>query len=609
MRRVVADFETRSPVDIQTCGAYKYGEHPDTDVTMLALLDIDNPSDVRMWIGPNFRHLYPTEVTDKELADIVGNCQEFVAHNAPFERVIWKYIMCERYGFEDIPIRKVVDTAVMCSMAGLPRNLEKASEFLNAEGFVKDMEGSKVMKRFIAPRLPVIAKRKQINPENPDLVKYMYEKAMGVLRMGGIPDFEYHKYLDWYEDKNDFGRMVEYCRQDVRTELYIYNTLPHLNEHEQNDVWVLDQEINDRGVPINIEAAKGVIKTVEEYSKRLLEEAVQITDGEVTTMKSPIQIKRWLLKRGVEVESVDKASIAYLLTLDLPDDVRRFLEIRQTLGKSSVAKYQAMLACASNRDNRVRGVHAFGGAQTLRWAGRLLQTQNMPRPSGWSNVIDPIPGEKEYHITDADVILASCGNPDLPLMWFKDVNVLAADCIRAMIKAEDGKEFAIADFSAVEARALSYLAGEETDLIAYRQGKDIYKVTAAMIYGIMYEEVDGGGKGAQRNVGKTALLACSSLDTEVITDHGKKYLSEVTKDDMVFDGEEWVSCDGFIYRGTRKTIDIFGVGFTEDHEIELEEDIWMEAKLVKALIIKTGAESMEDLREKLCAPIVEKKDM
>ena len=140
--------------------------------------------------------------------------------------------------------------------------------------------------------------------------------------------------------------------------------------------------------------------------------------------------------------------------------------------------------------------------------GRLLQTQNLPRPAGWANVIDPVPGEKEYHITQADVDLASCGNPDLPLMWFKDVNVLAADCIRAMIKAEDGKEMAIADFSAVEARALSYLAGEETDLIAYRQGKDIYKVTAAMIYGIMYEEVDGGGKGAQRQVGKTALLAC-----------------------------------------------------------------------------------------------------
>ena len=130
---------------------------------------------------------------------------------------------------------------------------------------------------------------------------------------------------------------------------------------------VLDQQINDRGVPINIEAAKGVIKTVEEYSKRLLDEAVQLTGGEVTTMKSPTQIKKWLLSKGIEVDSVDKASVAYLLTLDLPDDVRRFLEIRQTLGKSSVAKYQSMIACASNRDNRVRGVHAFAGAQTGRW--------------------------------------------------------------------------------------------------------------------------------------------------------------------------------------------------------------------------------------------------
>ena len=181
MKRIVADFETRSPVDIQVCGAYKYAEHPDTDVTMLAILDVDNPTDIRMWIGPNFRHLHPTEVADKELADIVDNCDEFIAHNAPFERAIWKYIMCERYGFTDIPIHKVVDTAVMCSMVGLPRNLEKASEFLNASGYVKDMEGSKVMKRFIAPKLPVAAKRKQLNPKNPDLVKSMYERAMGIL--------------------------------------------------------------------------------------------------------------------------------------------------------------------------------------------------------------------------------------------------------------------------------------------------------------------------------------------------------------------------------------------------------------------------------------------
>lgn len=508
MKRIVADFETRSPVDIKICGAYKYAEHPDTDVTMLAVLDIDNPDDVRMWIGPKFRNLYQTEVEDEELANIVGNCNEFVAHNAPFERVIWKHIMCNRYGFKDIPIRKVVDTAAMCSMVGLPRNLEKASEFLNAEGYIKDMEGSKVMKRFIAPKLPVSAKRKCINPENPDFVKEMYEKSMSILKIGGIPDFEYHQYLDWYEDEGDFRIMVEYCRQDVRSEYYIYTNLPHFNEHEQNDVWVLDQEINDRGVPIDIKDARGVIRTVEEYSKRLQEEAVQLTNGDVTTMKSHLQIKKWLLKKGIEVDSVDKSSVSYLLTLDLPSDVRRFLEIRQTLGKSSVAKYQAMISCASNFDGRVRGVHAFYGAQTGRWAGRLLQTQNLPRPAGWANVIDPIPEEKEYHITEADVSLIASGNPDLPLMWFKDVNVLAADCIRAMIRGGQGKELVIADFSAVEARALSYLAGEESDLIAYRQGKDIYKVTAAMIYGITYEKVDGGGKGAQRQIGKTALLAC-----------------------------------------------------------------------------------------------------
>lgn len=175
--------------------------------------------------------------------------------------------------------------------------------------------------------------------------------------------------------------------------------------------------------------------------------------------------------------------------------------------------------------------------------GRLLQTQNLPRPAGWANVIDPIPGEKEYHITQADVDLASCGNPDLPLMWFKDVNVLAADCIRAMIKAEDGKEMAIADFSAVEARALSYLAGEESMIEAFKKGLDNYKVAASMIYSIRYEEVDGGGKGAQRADGKVSELACGysggyaalcrfGFDKKSITEEDALHAIEVMEDTL-----------------------------------------------------------------------------
>ena len=504
-KRIVADFETRSPVDIKDCGAYKYAQHPDTDVTMLAVLDIDNPSDVRMWIGPNFRHLYKTEVSDAELDEIVFNSTEFVAHNAPFERAIWQYVMVRKYGFTPLDVHKTVDTAVLCSMVGLPRTLEKASEFLNPAGLEKDKEGAKVMKRFIAPKLPVTAKRKKLCPENPDSIKEGYTRAMDILSIGAVPDFEYHYFLDWHEDKDDFVRMVEYCRRDVLAEYHIYKTLPSIDASEKA-IWVLDQEINDRGIRIDIESARGITKTLNQYSEDLMKEVLELTDGAVTSMKAPTQIKKWLLSEGIEVDSVDKSSVDYLLTLDLKPKVRRFLEIRKTLGKSSVAKYDAMFKCASIEDNRVRGIHAFYGAGTGRWAGRLLQCQNLPRPSGKDNLVNPHEGDGD--VDEQTINLAASGNPALPLIWYKDINVLAADCIRGMLVASEGKDFICSDFSAVEGRGLAYLAGEDSELEAYRSGKDIYKVNASLIYSIPYEQVDGGGKGAQRQVGKTATLAC-----------------------------------------------------------------------------------------------------
>lgn len=223
--------------------------------------------------------------------------------------------------------------------------------------------------------------------------------------------------------------------------------------------------------------------------------------------------------------------------------------------------------------------------------GRLLQTQNLPRPAGWSNVIDPIPGEKEYHIAQADVDLASCGNPDLPLMWFKDVNVLAADCIRAMIKSSDGDELAIADFSAVEARAISYLAGEETDLFAYRQGKDIYKVTASMIYGIPYEEVDGGGKGAQRQIGKVALLACLAKGTLVLTKRGPVPIEKVCKGDYVWDGKNWVHTDGAVFRGNKECLYVNGVWATPDHKWLLGDERWVDTAGLLTILEKHSVNS------------------
>ena len=177
---------------------------------------------------------------------------------------------------------------------------------------------------------------------------------------------------------------------------------------------------------------------------------------------------------------------------------------------------------------------------------------------------------------------------------------------RVAFEEMSGRQVICSDFSAVEGRGLAYLAGEDSELEAYRSGKDIYKVNASLIYSIPYEQVDGGGKGAQRQVGKTATLACLAEDTRVLTEDGEKPLSSITSEDKVFDGREFVECEGFISRGTKKVINLFGLEVTSDHEIEIGEGVWMEAGLVKYLAEKCGAESMADLKKELNAPLAKK---
>ena len=603
MCEYVIDFETRSAVDIKACGAYKYSEHSTTSITMLAVLDCQT-KDIKVWIPKEFRHLYDTEISDRELASLVSPDSIFIAHNMPFERCIWKNIMVRKYGFPDLIIANTRDTAVQCSMAGLPRNLETASAVWGGAE-VKDMEGAKVMKRFIAPRMPVLAQRKEINPENPDSVKDEYSNLIERMK-NGEEVFDYDsRLLVWYEDKEDYKRMIEYCRQDVKTEYMLYKELPPMREI---DNWIIDQEINDRGVLLDLYKAKGIIATIEANERELFSEVEKITGGQVSSMKAVAQIKAWLASKGISVDSIDKQAVNDLLSLpNLDNDVKRVLEIRKTLGKSSVAKYQTMLRVASNKDKRARGLFAFYGAFTGRAAGRLLQVQNLPRPAGKSNLLNPLDTDTG-DVDDNMLHVMSSGDNHLASMWYKDLNVAAADCIRAMLIAPQGKELICSDFSAVEARALAWLSSEEEDLKGFRENKDMYKVAASQIYSIPYEQVDGGGKGIQRQHGKVATLACLGLDTPVVTDNGVKPLDKVSGYDKIFDGTEFVSCDGFIPKGKQNTITLFGIQVTPDHLIEVEENVWVQAQILKAIVDKYDVENMEKLKALLNVPIAESND-
>jgi DNA polymerase len=362
MMKSVIDFETRSPVDIKTCGAYAYAAHPDTEVMMLAVRICGQ--EARVWVAPAYRHFLDTELSDDELQDIIDNCEEIAAHNAPFERAIWKFKM-EPLWFKPLPLEKIRCTMSQALMCNLPRKLEQAVKVWRKDAPQKDNEGHKLMMKMSKPRK--FRKAELSAFPDPEKAKATQEYVYAVLSKGGIPTIKnYHQYIVYPCDEPMFKRYVEYCRQDVVAEEVLFTELPPIPERELK-VWRLDQTINDRGVGIDRFHAVKIMDMVNKVEDILTEEASEITYGAVSTMKSSKAIIEWLQSRGVDTDSASKQAISDLLERpDLPSDVRRFLEIRQTIAMSSTAKYQTML-CTSCYDGRAHGTMIYHGASTGRF--------------------------------------------------------------------------------------------------------------------------------------------------------------------------------------------------------------------------------------------------
>lgn len=497
----VMDFETRSPVDLKKCGAYAYAAHPMTEVMMLAVV-LDTDDLARIWIPEKFRHIFPTELSDQDLIDIVYESYPCIAHNAFFERCIWKFKMDGQFGFKPIPLNKWFCTMAQSRRCGYPAALENAARVVLPKGEQKDVVGHNLMLQM--SRVKRFTKKIIRNQDTyayglefSEVLKNQ-EDMMRRMSIGERPKKDDWKYLHYREDEESFKRLVQYCKQDVMPEKELYETLPKQNSDE-HAVWLLDQTINDRGFPVDRQTAQSAQKIVEAFERQNGNEAMELTQGEVTSLKSPVQIKEWLLSQGVETDSVDKQAIEDLLTQYLPDNVRQFLELRVGSGKSSTAKYAKLLMYSGN-DARCHGAFAYYGASTGRWAGSGFQPQNLPRLSNNNH----LGTNEEYAITEEDIQLIRSENAEMIELFWKDTKVFLTDCIRSMICASPGKKFYCADFSAIEARCIAWLAGEDRALEGYRQGLDAYKVAVSGILKIAYELVDD----AQRRIGKTATLAC-----------------------------------------------------------------------------------------------------
>ena len=421
------DFETRSTVDLPKCGVHIYAAHHTTDVWCMAYTfeDDDEP---KLWVRGE---PLPSKIR-KYVADggLVG------AWNAAFELAIWNTIMTARYGWPTLKASQCRCTMMMAGAMSLPLGLDKCAEAL-AVGISKDKTGYGLMLRMSRPR--------NISED-------------------GTPV--------WWDVASRKEILYAYCKQDVRVERKLAGKLRSLLDSEQ-ELWELDQEINERGVPVDIESVAYAIGWCNKERRRLNKHINKITKGLVRDCSDV---------RGLqEYARVDSIAAAVLPeAIEAATGLRReALELRAAFAKTSTKKLDAFLIGTAD-DGRMRGIFQFYGApSTGRWAGRRVQPQNLPRPKCSQKEIERRISEKDY----------------------KSLSEVS-DCIRSMIASEDG-ELVCADFSSIEARVLAWMAEQDDVIDVFLSGGDIYKHEAVGIFGGEEKDITKD----QRQVGKVAILA------------------------------------------------------------------------------------------------------
>jgi len=445
---MTGDFETYSELDVTEVGAYKYSEHPSTEVLSFAY---KFNGKTELWAPPR---PFPEKIIKH-----VKNGGIIKAHGAIFEYAIWHNVLIKRMGL-DIPVaNRWMDTMATCAYRALPLALDKVGGVLDLE-IQKDKRGKYLIQKLCKPRKPT-KKDKRTRVQDWDLLEELYDY--------NITDTDAEDLLD-------------------RT----IGNLPPL----EYKLFVLDQIINNRGVQIDVEAVEAAKDIAESISNELNEELYIITDSDVTEATKLPAMKEWIKEQGIEVTSLDKEMVEYYINLpDIPPKVKRVLEIRREVGRSSVKKLDKMLDCMCD-DGRIRGLLQYHGASTGRWAGRLIQPHNFPRGT----------------IKDVDSLIDIIKLKDkkaLELVYDSPMEAISSS-LRSMFIAGPGKKFYIADFKAIEARVLLWLADEKellekVHLSDQGKGPDIYCVMAEKIY---KRPINSKDHPNERQLGKITELGC-----------------------------------------------------------------------------------------------------
>lgn len=466
------DFETRSAASIKASGADVYARHASTDILCLGYAFNDEP--VRLWTPKNGEDL--TRVLCH--VDIGG---QVVAHNAAFELVVWEHVGVKKYGWPRLKPEQCIDTLARAYAMALPGSLEDAAPAAGLD-VQKDSAGHRIMLQLSQPR-------KGPHPA----CRNCHGSGEDHGRTCGCVEF-------WTEGfaAEKFEKLYAYCKQDVEVERQLYKRLIPLSPVEQR-VWLLDRKINDRGVRVDLKAARAAADIVADEKLRLDDEMREATGNAVATCTATGQLLDWLKLNGIEdAEGVAKNEVTkFLLREGLPKEVRKALQLRQEAAKSSTAKLDAMLLGTCS-DERVRGLFQYHGAgATGRFAGRRLQPQNFSRgvlhlsEDDIENVFGLLHEKTPQEARDT-----------IDLLYGPPMSVIS-DCLRGFLIPAEGHDFIAADFSAIEARVIAWLAGEESVLNIFRTHGKIYEHAAAQIYNTKIESVTKD----QRQIGKVAVLA------------------------------------------------------------------------------------------------------
>lgn len=495
----IIDYETRSEAPLRKVGAFEYAKHPSTRVMcvgwrtgtkkelaqQLSAKKLwadqhphepkrNNPYRAKIW-SPAFEKNIPTELIEllKDPEIIL------VAHNALFEQSITRFQLKHH-----LPPERWECTASRTAALALPRALGDACLALKLP-FQKDKEGHRLMMKLSKPRKPTKKDKSK-----------------------------------WHSKVTDLLRVMDYCCDDVDAETMIHLTVPHLAENERK-IWLLDQKMNCRGINVDRVMILAVLKMIEEEKTHLNKETDVMTLGELVSTTQRDGVLEWLESEGVFLPNLQAKTVKDAINEGLVEGhTKRMLEIRQAISKTSTAKYHAF-EMRTRTDGRLRDFLVYHGASTGRFNSGGVQALNLPK----GNLADSVQAAEIMCEGDLELIRLLYGDPMTAF----------SSCLRPVLKAPPGKEFFCADFPAIEARGLFWMARYDEGCAAFMNDEPMYEQMGAVIFDVDLEELKRKVKledpvaVSQRWVGKQTILGCGyGMGDKKFVAQCKKYGVPVT---------------------------------------------------------------------------------